>query len=148
MPTEKEKLVDSNKKISIGLSIGAAVWFGSWFLIDSFPGSDFLSYFIIPLPVIWIAGFFCYLYYLIRLLRMERRMKQNPELAMTLNDEYTQHIRFKSLGITYWIIIVVIILLLVLEDIYSLSASIDLKIIFLAVILTPNIVFLIMDREN
>jgi hypothetical protein len=135
MSSEKEKLLRSGKRNWIGLLIVWAIFFCQHFMEG------------IPSPFIYL-GAALIIFFLLRAFQFGRKIKQNPELAIAMNDEYIQHIRLKSYRTTYWVVSVIIVSLLFLKDVLSLSTESVLLIILFALFFTPAIILLIMDREK
>jgi len=137
MRSEKEKLLRSGKRNWIGLLIAFAVLFCTQ-IMESIK-SPFITH-------ISYLGAAVIIFFLLRAFQFERKIKQNPELAIAMNDEYIQHIRLKSYRTTYWVVSVIIVSLLFLKDVFSLSTESVLLIILFALFFTPAIILLIIDR--
>lgn len=139
MDPEKEKLLRSGKRNWIGFLIAFAVLFSRHF----FEGST--NHFAVYITYISAA---LVIFFLLRALQFGRKLKQHPELATAINDEYIQHTRLKSYRITFWILCVIVISLLFLKDMFFLSTESVLLIILFSLIFIPAIILLILNREK
>ena len=83
-----------------------------------------------------------------RMVKIGRRLKKDPELAMALNDEYVQHISLKSFRSAFFVLLIAQAVLLIVNLIYSIPSKTVIQISILIGALSPFISFLILDHEK
>jgi hypothetical protein len=144
----KESLDQSRRKMLIGFAIGYVVWRGMYIINRFLPDSSILTDSRIFFVIISLTGWLLWTYYLVRLMRFVRIIKKDPSLNDSLNNEYIQYIRLKSIAVAFFILLLVQMILLFISKIIVMNASVIIDINILTAVLSLIIAFLFFDRDR
>jgi hypothetical protein len=147
MIEKTETLNQNRKKMLIGFSIGFGVWWGAKTLVSLFPEMGNLPNLSVSAALIGLAGWGYMAMFQIRIIKMNRKIKQNPALNQALNDELYEYIRLKSFKSAFIVLLIVQLFLLPVNIIYKLSAESVININIFIGIIAPIISFIFFDRE-
>jgi sulfite exporter TauE/SafE len=142
-----ESLNQNRKKMLIGFTFGFGIWWGARTLVSLFPelgNSPNLSVFA---ALIGLAGWGYMAIYQIRIIKMSKKIKQNPAFNQALNDELYEHIRLKSLKSAFIILLVAQFFLLPVNMFYGLSAESVININIFTGVISPVVSFIFFDSE-
>jgi len=145
MSTKTEVYNKNRRRTLINLAAGFAVWWGTITLTSIFPDIRELTWLHMSLITLGLIGCVYWLIHLIRMQKVTKELKENPELSMALNDEFYQHIRFKSFTFAFFIMLLLQALLIIVNVFVSLSSASVLNINILAGVVTPIVTFLVLE---
>jgi len=97
--SEVEALDRSRRRMLLGLLIGFGVWQSVSIAKALVGGARFPRGVYLGLMAVSLAGGAYWGFELLQMLRWARRVRRNPELAATLNDERVQVVRLKALAV-------------------------------------------------
>lgn len=143
-----EKLSIRRRKMLMGFSFGFGFSLIAFFLNSVSSKSVGFSNFEIIILLFAILGWIFWSYYLIRIMYYNKKIKQDPQLSASLNDEYIQYLRLKSFNIAFWIVLILQGFLYVINMFYSLSVEMVIIVNIFVAVLTAAISFIILDREQ
>jgi hypothetical protein len=146
MRNQTEELNRSRGTMLTGSVIGFGLWWGSQTL-NSFFEFKAIKIVYIPVLLVGLAGWAVWVISLYRMMRIRKALKQNPEIAEALNDEYYSSIRLKSFAGAFWGLLILQAALIPLNMVCSLSTESILYLNIFVGVLTPQISFVILDRE-
>jgi hypothetical protein len=148
MISNVENLTIRRRKMLIGFSFGFSFSLIAVFISSisstSIVFSNYRSLFLILALFGWIFWF----YNLIRILNYQRKIKKDPKLSETLNDEYIQLLRLKSFNIAFWIILVSQGFIYITNMFYKLSVELVILLNIFIAVLAAILSFIILDREK
>jgi hypothetical protein len=144
MTTLKDRLDLSRRQMLLGFIIGYSAW-QTAFLLDQawhLPVGLRLALFGLGL-----VGWGYWVIQLLRMLKLGRMLRQQPQLADALNDEYVQQKRWKAWMVAFCAILVCQAAIILINLLAPFDAGIGAQITILVAVVSSVGAFLYFDRE-
>jgi hypothetical protein len=148
MISNVENLTIRRRKMLIGFSFGFSFSLIGVFLSRISSTSIVLSNYRPIFLLSALFGWIFWLYNLVRILNYQKKIKKDPKLSETLNDEYIQLLRLKSFNIAFWIILISQGFIYITNMFYKLSVEFVILLNILIAVLAVILSFIILDREK
>jgi|GEM_PF-3452507 len=148
MVNKTEHYNKNRRRTLIGFTVSFAIWWGTITLTSIFPSIKEIAWLYLSLTVIGIAGWIYWTIQLLKIERVKKDMKKDPELCVALNDEFYQHLRLKSFTYAFFVMTLLQAILLLINTFATMTAESILKINLLVVVLAPLITFILLENDQ
>jgi hypothetical protein len=139
-----EKYDKSRFKLLISAAISWSIYEGIFISRQYITDPSFKS----TLKIISLIAFASFLYALIRIMRIKRIMKKNPELKNALENEWVIQNRRKAYTNGFWVMLISGVVGLYLLQITSISSILILELILCFGVLALIITFIILNKRE
>jgi hypothetical protein len=144
----ESNLIEKYDRSRINLLIGAAI---SWSIFEGY----FISRNLIGNPtvknilkIIGLLAFVFFFYTLVRIIRIKRIMKKNPDLKNALENEWVIQNRKKAYTIGFWVMLISLVIGLYLVLLTHISAALIIEIIMYIGVLALMITFIVLNKRE
>lgn len=138
-----EQLDQSRYKMVKWLTVGWAIWFGTFILEDMITNKII----ILMIIVVGLTGWVFWMINLLRFMKFGKMVNEDTGLKNALNDELMQHNRNRSYVIGYWTTIIIIGILTIVSNVTDISAILVCEIVLYGGVLSALISSLIFNRS-
>ena len=138
----------NRRKMVIGSIIGFGIWQGTRTFISLFPNVESAKSIHHTIIFIGLIGWGYWSFYLFKMLKVSRELKQNPVLAEALNDEFYQYIRTKSFAFAFWIVMIIQCVIFFVNMFHPLAVDAIFNLNILTGVLSSLLAFIIFDGEQ
>ena len=136
-----EKYDKSRTKILIGIAIGWSIYYGIFILNDVIHNVVVMAI----LNIIGLIGLALYMYGLIKMIQIKRKLKNDPDLQSALNNEWIILNRRKAYAVGFWTMLISVTLGLLLVVFINIPAKIILELILFVGIMALILTFIILN---
>jgi hypothetical protein len=136
-----EKYDKSRTKILIGIAIGWSIYYGIFILNDVIHNVVVMAI----LNIIGLIGLALYMYGLIKMIQIKRKLKNDPVLQSALNNEWIILNRRKAYAVGFWTMLISVTLGLLLVVFINIPAKIILELILFVGIMALILTFIILN---
>ncbi len=145
MNATKDELDRSRRQVLLGIVIGYSIWLVTFLLLQDWRlpiGVD------LAILGIGLAGCGYWTFHLLRMLRMERVLRRQPELADAMNDEFVQQKRWKAWKFAFIAVLVCQALLILVNLWIPFDAGLAAQLTIWVAVVSSIGAFLYYDRES
>ncbi|TXK76720.1 hypothetical protein [Paenibacillus sp. N3.4] len=143
----KEQLYQSRRVMLIGFLIGITAWEIPR-ILKYFLAEPILNKYVgLTITLVSLIGWCVWVFYLIKVIRFGKIMKQHPELNKALNDELFQFVRLKSFAVGFWVLLALQVILLLLSSFLDLPARAFPEISIFVAVIACLLAFLRIEKE-
>jgi hypothetical protein len=143
-----ELYVKERRKMAVGFIAGFGIWQGTRIIDGILSKASLPTTINITLIIIQLLAWGFWLFYLIKMIRVGRVIKNDQKLKEALNDELTRHIRLKAMAAGFWSLIILQILLSISVSFLNIKIGTVLDINIFVAVLSFIISFLFFERET
>ncbi|HWQ45230.1 MAG TPA: hypothetical protein VN376_00100 [Longilinea sp.] len=145
MNATKDELDRSRRQVLLGIMIGYSVWLIAFLLLQDWRLPIWIDLAILGLGLVGCGYWF---FQLLRMLRMEKMLRRQPELADAMNDEYVQQKRWKAWKFAFIAILVCQAVIILVNLWIPFDAGIGAQLTIWVGVVSSIGSFLFYDRES